>query len=86
MSEKRSNILIPNAVGRLDPVVHAIRAENWDEVQNLVVVESLRRSDKYELLLEQAREEQHQFVQLRQFYNSIFNTEFREQVLQEANQ
>lgn len=86
MSEKRSNILIPNVVGRLDPVVHAIRDEDWDEVQNLVIEERLRRSAKAEHLLEQAREEHQKILLLKGFYEATFNTVFRERVLQEANQ
>lgn len=86
MSETRSNILIPNVVGRLDPVVHAIRDENWDEVQSLVLEEQIRRQDKVNQLVEQAKKEQDKVVLLKAFFDKIFEPQLRERILQEANQ
>ena len=86
MSETRSNILIPNVVGRLDPVVHAIRAENWVEVQSLVLEEQIRRQEKVNQLVEQAKKEQDKVVLLKAFFDKIFDPQLRERILQEANQ
>lgn len=86
MSEKRSNILIPNAVGRLDPVVNAIRAENWTDVMVLVDEERLRRAKKRAYLEGLLIKESWDVRQIEGFYEGIFNPLFRERVLQEANQ
>lgn len=86
MSEKKSNILIPNAVGRLDPVVHAIRAENWDEVQNLLIQERVRLGKKISELEKLMIKEDRKVAEIKGFYEATFNTVFRERVLAEANQ
>ncbi|CAB5194930.1 hypothetical protein UFOVP178_43 [uncultured Caudovirales phage] len=86
MSEKKSNILMPSAIGRLDPVVHAIRAENWDEVQNLLDVERNRIYEKTETLEKQLDEQTYAWSAVHSFWERTFNPEFREAVLKEVNQ
>lgn len=86
MDKVRSNVHIPSVVGRLDPVVDAIRAEDWDKVRELVAEEKIRLRIKIANLVELVIKERWNVRQLDGFYDGTFDPRFCERVLEEANQ
>lgn len=86
MDKVRSNVHIPNVVGRLDPVVDAIRAEDWDEVRELVLEEQQRRIGKIMRMEEEIRKEEAHWNSLYSFWDNTCDPQLREQILREANQ
>lgn len=84
MAETTEDKAIPNVVGRLDPVIDAIRAEDWDLVQNLVIQERIRLARKIANLEELVIKEEQKALEVKMFEEAIFNTEFRERILEKA--
>lgn len=85
MTAEQTEKLIPNCVGRLDPVMDAVRAEDWHKVDDLCRKERDRldqQANQYEILSNQARQKANEVTN---FANDlIFAENFRAGVLKEA--
>lgn len=84
MTEDQPKNVIPKQVGRLDPVIDAIRDENWALARSLCLDEMLRQDDKMynmEVELSEARFDRYMVWK---FIKEISDPESRETILAEA--
>ena len=85
MTTGQTEKLIPNCVGRLDPVMDAVRAEDWHKVDDLCRKERDRldqQAEHYENLGYEARKKATDVGAFA--YDTIFSESFRAGVLKEA--
>ena len=84
MTETQAEKMIPNAVGRLDPVIDAIRAEDWIWAEDLCRAELFRRGQQISALEVELSNKQFDSRQIRDFIVRMSNSKSREKILAEA--
>jgi hypothetical protein len=84
MSETLPQKLIPNCVGRLDPVMDALRVYDFDEVDRLLIAELDRRKAKWQEYTRLALEEAFLNTEIRDFRTWLLDSEFRIQAAKES--
>ena len=85
MTTEQTEKLIPNCVGRLDPVMDAVRAEDWHKVDDLCAKEWNRlneKASKYARLYTESREKANSVRNFKQ--DVLCSPNFRAGVLKEA--
>ena len=76
---------IPNCVGRLDPVMDAIRAHDWDLADKLLMKEHERMLDKMNLMRNELRKQEESIHELLGFYVKSYSEIDREKIHEEAS-
>jgi len=84
MTETQAEKMIPNAVGRLDPVIDAIRAENWVDADDLCQSELVRRGNDILKLEEELKKKRQEYDAVEKFMCGMWVPVNREKILAEA--
>ena len=84
MPENQPEKAIPNVIGRLDPVIDAIRAEDWISADDLCQSELVRRGIDIVNMEAELKRKQAEYEDVKQFSIAIYDLSSREKILAEA--
>ena len=84
MMENVPEKAIPNVVGRLDPVIDAIKMRDWIEAEFLCHAEVVRRKKEIRRMEEELVKKIMECASIDEFIAGISNAESREKILAEA--